>query len=58
MTLARPLLVTLLSVAVLGHADEGMWTLDNFPAASVEQRYGVAIDDSWLHQVQTSFANE
>ncbi|HEX5419097.1 MAG TPA: S46 family peptidase, partial [Gammaproteobacteria bacterium] len=33
------------------HADEGMWTFDNFPAAAVQEKYGVAIDQAWLDKV-------
>jgi len=33
-------------------ADEGMWTLDNFPSAKVEQKYGVIADDAWLQRAQ------
>jgi len=33
-------------------ADEGMWTFDNFPARSVQQEYGVRIDQAWLDQVR------
>jgi hypothetical protein len=33
-------------------ADEGMWTFDNFPAAAVEAKYGVAIDAAWLDRVR------
>ena len=35
-------------------ADEGMWTFDNFPAASVKAKYGVTIDKAWLDHVQAS----
>ena len=35
-------------------ADEGMWTFDNFPAAQVKEKYGVAIDKKWLDHVQAS----
>jgi hypothetical protein len=35
-------------------ADEGMWTLDNFPADSVNQKYGVNIDQDWLDRVRLS----
>jgi hypothetical protein len=35
-------------------ADEGMWTLDNFPADTVNQRYGVGIDQDWLDRVRLS----
>lgn len=33
-------------------ADEGMWTLDNFPAAAVEKKYGVSISERWLDRVR------
>jgi hypothetical protein len=35
-------------------ADEGMWTFDHFPAAKVEQAYGVKIDQKWLDRVQSA----
>lgn len=37
-------------------ADEGMWTLDNFPAAAVNEKYGVQITDAWLERVRSSVA--
>ena len=33
-------------------ADEGMWTLDNFPAAAVKAKYGVTVDQAWLDHVR------
>jgi len=33
-------------------ADEGMWTFDNFPAASVKSRLGVTVDAAFLNHVQ------
>ena len=33
-------------------ADEGMWTYDNFPAATVQQRHGQKIDAAWLDRVR------
>jgi len=33
-------------------ADEGMWTLDNFPRATVAERYGTNIDQTWLDRVR------
>jgi hypothetical protein len=33
-------------------ADEGMWTLDAFPSAVVQQRYGVNVDSKWLDRVR------
>ena len=38
----------------LARADEGMWTLGNFPSAAVKQKYGVDIAPSWLGRVQRS----
>lgn len=35
-------------------ADEGMWTLDNFPAAAVNEKYSVNIDQDWLDRVRLS----
>lgn len=36
------------------HADEGMWTLNNFPKAALKQKYGVDISDAWLQRTQRS----
>lgn len=33
-------------------ADEGMWTFDRFPAATVERKYGFAPDRAWLDHVR------
>ncbi|PZU57891.1 MAG: peptidase [Brevundimonas sp.] len=33
-------------------AEEGMWTFDNFPIATVNQTYGVNIDQAWLDRVR------
>jgi len=33
-------------------ADEGMWTVDNFPSAAVAEKYHVDINDAWLHAAQ------
>lgn len=46
--------VALFYFATLAHADEGMWTFDNFPAAAVKQRHGVDIGAAWLERVQRS----
>jgi hypothetical protein len=37
-------------------ADEGMWTFDNFPAQTVNAKYGTAIDQAWLDHVRGSVA--
>jgi hypothetical protein len=35
-------------------ADEGMWTFDNFPAATIKAKYGVAIDRKWLDHLRAA----
>jgi len=35
-------------------ADEGMWTFDHFPSATVGSRYGFAPDAAWLDRVRNS----
>ena len=36
------------------HADEGMWTFDNFPSSRVQARFGFAPDAAWLDHVRSS----
>jgi hypothetical protein len=50
---AAPLAVLLVALAP-ARADEGMWTLDAFPAARVEKTYGFAPDQAWLDHVRLS----
>jgi hypothetical protein len=50
------LLVVLFVLSVQAGADEGMWTLDNFPSAAVEEKYGVKITDAWLETVRSAVA--
>jgi hypothetical protein len=38
----------------LAHADEGMWTFDNFPADRMRARYGWAPDQAWLDHARLS----
>ncbi|MGH8219392.1 MAG: S46 family peptidase [Steroidobacteraceae bacterium] len=38
--------------AACAHADEGMWTLQDFPAAVVARKYGVEITPQWLERVR------
>jgi hypothetical protein len=33
-------------------ADEGMWTFDNFPIQTVNQKYGTRIDQAWLDRLR------
>ncbi|MDH3588178.1 MAG: S46 family peptidase [Gammaproteobacteria bacterium] len=37
---------------VTGLADEGMWTVDNFPSAAVAKKYKVNVDEQWLRAAQ------
>ncbi len=50
------LLVILVTMSGPSLADEGMWTLDNFPSAAVKDKYGVDITDAWLETVKSSVA--
>ncbi len=43
-----------LCMPLAASADEGMWTLDNFPSAEVNEKYGVQITDDWLETVRRS----
>ncbi len=36
------------------HADEGMWTFNNFPAAKVQAKYGFTPNREWLDHVRLS----
>ena len=50
-------LATFLLAAALplaAHADEGMWTFDNFPSAKVAKKYGFSPDAKWLGEAQLS----
>lgn len=46
------LLAVILLLPATGYSDEGMWTLDNFPSATVEEKYGVEITEEWLTKAQ------
>jgi len=46
------LLAVFLLLPATGYSDEGMWTLDNFPSATVEEKYGVEITEEWLTEAQ------
>ena len=48
-----PLLACLASVVL---ADEGMWTIDNFPSDVVKAKYDVSITNQWLQAAQTGTA--
>lgn len=42
--------------ATAASADEGMWTVDNFPSAAVKAKYGVTVDQKWLDHVRGAAA--
>jgi hypothetical protein len=52
----RYLLATLLAPPLLSpglvRAEEGMWTFDAFPAATVERKLGVRLDQAWLDRLR------
>jgi hypothetical protein len=52
--LAAALGAAALATIALGTAlaDEGMWTFDHFPSATVKERLGVSIDPQWLARVR------
>ena len=50
--LASVLLLTL--AASSAHADEGMWLYNDFPAKTVQKKYGFAPDAAWLDHVRLS----
>lgn len=52
----RALALLCLLVTGIVHADEGMWTFDNFPAAQVKQKYGFAPTQQWLDHVKQASA--
>jgi len=47
-----PLTIVGLLLPMAAFADEGMWTFDNFPSATVKTKYGVNLDKAWLDRVQ------
>lgn len=44
--------LSLVGFSVSAFADEGMWTIDNFPSARIADTYGVDINDQWLRSAQ------
>jgi hypothetical protein len=48
------LFTALLVAATSARADEGMWTFDSFPSATVKDRYGFGPDRAWLDHIQRS----
>ncbi|GAA0618120.1 S46 family peptidase [Brevundimonas kwangchunensis] len=46
--------MAIMGAASPAKADEGMWTYDNFPIQTVNQRYGTRIDQAWLDRVRNA----
>ncbi len=44
--------LTALSLSFVALADEGMWTVDNFPTDAVAESYGVDVGGDWLRESQ------
>ena len=47
----KTLIPVLALLSLAARADEGMWTLDNLPKKSLQERYGFAPDQPWVDQV-------
>ena len=50
------ILLTILGFTFSTSAEEGMWTLNNFPAAKVKEQFGFAPDAKWLEHARLSSA--
>lgn len=53
-TLIEVVLLICIASPLLLHADEGMWTFDNFPSRTVGQKYGFTPSQQWLDHVRLS----
>lgn len=53
-TLAQFVLLLCIASPLMLHADEGMWTFNNFPSRTVGQKYDFAPSQQWLNHVQLS----
>ncbi len=47
------ILFACLALTAVARADEGMWTVDNFPSANVQAAYGFSPSKAWLDHVRT-----
>lgn len=46
--------LALMATPTSARADEGMWTFDNFPIQTVNDKYGTHIDQAWLDRVRNA----
>ena len=51
---ASPAIAALILASSIAHADEGMWTYNNFPSDKVKQKYGFESTQQWLDHVRLS----
>ena len=49
-----PFLLLVFAAFAVTSADEGMWTLHNFPRETVRAKYNVGLGDAWLQKLQQS----
>lgn len=52
----RILFASLLLASTAAHAEEGMWTFDNFPIEAANRALGTRIDQAWLDRVRMASA--
>jgi Peptidase S46 len=53
-TFLAAVMVVCIASPLLLHADEGMWTFDNFPSRTVGAKYGFAPSPEWLNHLRLS----
>lgn len=46
--------IAMMATPTPAKADEGMWTFDNFPIQTVNDKYGTRIDQAWLDRVRNA----
>ncbi len=46
--------LAIMAAPTTARADEGMWTFDNFPIQTVNDKYGTRIDQAWLDRVRNA----
>lgn len=48
----RPLIAAALMFGLVVRAEEGMWTFDNPPLATIKAKYGFDVDEKWLEHIR------
>lgn len=54
LALASTVLAAPFALSIPAQAEEGMWTFDGFPAATMQKEYGWAPDQQWLDRVRSA----